>query len=372
MRAALLLVSLATGHWTLATASPLATAQIGFYQWVGIPVQGDPADLLTQARRHATAAGARLFRFYLGPRFPSDYRAIVADPALDTIIMTAYTSRDYGAGPDDLNLLRPWSEADARAERNQITALCEDLYRRFGDQPKTIILTNTEADDKMKEIAAYTGSIERAVENLVAWTNIRHQAITAARRADRRLRIVHGFEISMVNLTVDGRTNALRSVVPRVRFDLLLYSTYESINSPYQTQSPDVDPAETGVRLKRDLDKIRAAARPSLSDTGRRLFAGRFIAAGELGFARDRYEHLATGGVLPRLLSALRAALDWGCPYIVLWQVFDAPRAPTATGAEQYGFGLVDRHGQYPRLKPAAPGGCDTIHGCLAALPALQ
>jgi hypothetical protein len=344
-----------------------------------VPVEGDPADLLTQARRYAVAAGARVFRFYLGPRFPSDYRPVVADPALSTIIMTVYTSRDYGAGLDDLNLNRPWSEADAEAERRQITWLCEDLYERFGQSPKTVILTNSEADEKLLEIMNYTASPERAIENLVAWTNTRHRAIAAARRPHARLRIVHGFEISLVNLAIgpdgaggfrkspNGRWNALRDVVPRVRFDVLLNSTYESINSPYETQDINTDPALTGVRLRRDLDRIQRAARGSLSDTGRLLYGDRFIAAGELGFARDRFERLPTGGVLPRLMSALRAAIAWGCPYIVLWQVFDAPRAPSVSGAEQYGFGMIGRDGHPPRLRPV-PSGCDSIRSCLAIL----
>jgi hypothetical protein len=354
----------------------LLASQIGFYQWAGVPVQGDPDDLLTQARRHATAAGARVFRFYLGPRFSADYRPIAADPALDAIIMTTYTSRDYGAGPDDLNLNRPWSEADAEAERRQIAWLCADLYERFGGLSKTVIITNTEADDKLLEILNYTGKPEQAIATLAAWTNTRHQAVAAARRASLPLRILHGFEISLVNLAIApdgsggfrkdprGRWNALRDLVPRIRFDVLLYSTYESINSPYETQNTDTPAAETGVRLRRDLDRIRAAARGSLSDLGRRIYGDRFVAAGELGFARDRFEHLPTGGVLPRLLSALQAARDWGCPYIVLWQVFDAPRA----GGEQWGFGMVDRYGRYPRLKPAAPGGCDSIRSCLASM----
>jgi hypothetical protein len=358
----------------------LLASQIGFYQWVGVPVEGDPADLLTQARRHAVAAGAKVFRFYLGSRFPADYRPALADPRLETVILTTYTSRDYGAGPDDLNLLRPFGPAEEETERRQITDLCEALYREFADQPKTVVIANSETDEKMLEIMNYTGSPERAIQNLIAWTNTRHQAVTAARRPGARLRILHGFEISLVNLTIApgfakspaGRWSALRDVVPRVRFDLLLYSTYESINSPYETQQIDVDPVQTGVRLRRDLDRIRDAARPSLSEIGRRLYGDRFVAAGELGFARDRFEHLPTGGVLPRLLSALRAALDWGCPYIVLWQVFDAPRTPTPDGPEQWGFGLVDRRGYYPRLRPAAPGGCDSIRSCLGAIIALE
>ncbi|HYM12411.1 MAG TPA: hypothetical protein VEU62_16865 [Bryobacterales bacterium] len=382
------------------TSTILAAAlasQIGFYQWSGVPVRNNPDDLLTQARLQATAAGARLFRFYLGARYdylhhpgapaaaptPAQilalprYRAVLEDPKLDTVILTTYSTADYGAGPDDLNLLRPWTAAEDQLERRQITELCNFLYDHFGQSPKTVILANSEADDKMLEIMNYTGSPDLAVQNMIAWTRARHAAINDARAAHptARLRLLHAFEISLVNLAIapsgsaftkspQGRWNALRDVIPRIPFDLLFYSTYESINSPYETQNPDVAPAETAVRLRRDLNLIRDRARPSLSPLGRRLFGDRFVAAGELGFARDRYEHLPAGGVLPRLLTALQAVVNWGCPYIVLWQVFDAPRS----GGEQYGFGLLDPDGHAPRLRPAGVAstpGCHTIQACL-------
>ncbi len=371
-------------------------SRLGFYQWDGVGVRGNSEDLLTQARGHATAAGGRVFRLYLGARFdyqrhpgsaPADasvtparllalphYRAVMEDPALETIILTTYTA----SNGDDLNLLRPWSENHDRLEREQIRELTDFLYEQFGSRPKTVIIANSEADEKMLEIMNYTGSPERAVENLTAWTRVRHQAIEQARgrrpNARLRLRLLHGFEISLVNLAIAGHEgrfrkspqgtwNALRNVVPKVRFDLLLYSTYESINSPFETQNADTAPQEAGRRLRRDLDRIRERSRASLSPTGRRLFGDRFVAAGELGFARDRFEHLPSGGVLPRLMSSVQAAIDWGCPYIVLWQVFDAPRA----GGEQYGFGLIDRNGRAPRLQPG-PGGCDSIRSCVAGM----
>ena len=84
---------------------------------------------------------------------------------------------------------------------------------------------------------------------------------------------------------------------------------------------------------------------------------------GEVGYARDRFEHLPTGGILPRLQSALQAAIDWGCPYIVLWQVFDAAR----NGDAAWGFGMYNRRGEAPRLKHSR-GECDSIESCLKGL----
>ncbi len=376
--------------------------RLGFYQWDGVGVEGSADDLLTQARRHASATGSRVFRLYLGARydyrhhaysprsFAGDglsapptparilelprYRAVLEDPGLETVILTTYTTFDYGAGPDNLNLLRPWTPAAEATERTQIRELCDFLYARFAALSKTVVIANSEADELLLGIMNYSGSPDRAIGNLASWTRARHEAVGQARAAHpgARLQVLHGFEISLVNLRIArqgplfrkspaGSWNALGDVVPRAPFDILLYSAYESLNSPFETGNIDVDPAQIRARLRRDLDRIRDAARRSLSPLGRRLYGARFVAVGEIGFARDRFDRLPTGGVAPRLLAALETAATWGCPYIILWQVLDAPRA----GREPYGFGMIDRKGQAPKLQPA-PNGCSSLGECLA------
>ena len=374
--------------------------RVGFYQWLG--VSGRPGDLLTQARRRATAAGSRVFRLYLGCRYDyvhpvmdkrrfgeaasltpegilatvARYRAVLDDPALETIILTVYSCADYGGGPDDINLQRPWSEREEKLVREQIAALAEWLYARYGDRQKTVILANNETDEKLLDIANYTGSIELAAANLRAWLGARQAAVAAARarHPNAALQLFHAVEVSLVNLQLvaDGGifrkaprpgVNALAHVLPEIEFDLVSYSSYESTNSPYRTQDPDTPPPAAGERLLRDLDRIREATRGSVSAAGRRQFHDRFVMIGELGYSRDRFEHLETGGVKPRLRASLAAALDWGCPYIVLWQVFDAPRS----GGAAWGFGLYDRRGQPPAIH-AAPGSCSTLLDCMKTL----
>src|SRR5690606_2440216 len=151
MRAALLLA--------LVCCCPLAgqsaADRVGFYQWVGVAPPGQP-DLLTAARERSARLGLGVFRLYVGARF--DYRepylsrrrfegelrdgvtpaaileipryaAVLDDPRLSTIVLTAYETRDYGGGPDDINLLRPWTAAESALERNEIGELCELLYK---------------------------------------------------------------------------------------------------------------------------------------------------------------------------------------------------------------------------------------------------
>ena len=333
--------------------------RVGFYQWES-PVS---SGLLRTARPRIESTGAGLLRIYLGARFdyispvlsphrfeglpdPTParilqlpwYRALLDDPALPTLVFTVYSSIDYGAGRDDINLLRPWSAREERAEYDQIFALSNLLLGDYGNLKKTVILANHEADNRMLEIMPHTGSPELAIRNLAAWQNTRFRAVDDARRRwpKARLKLLNAFEISLVNLAIfqdghhfrigpHGRWNALREVVPQVHYDLLSYSCYESINSPFETGNVNTPAAQTGPRLLRDLALIARAARAPVMN-------------GKLGFAREYFDPLPTGGVTARLDSALAALRQARPPYVVFWQAFDAPRGRP----EPYGFGLLE------------------------------
>ena len=354
-----------------AEACAESNPRVGFYQWAGENPLADD-DLLTAARARVKAAGAGLLRLYLGARFDyvrpvlspdrfaglkertpaailqlPRYRAVLEDPELATVVLTTYTSADYGAGPDDLNLLRPWGEREREHEYRQIFELARLLLSRYGDRPKTVIISNAEADDKMLEIMQYSGSPDLAIENLRAWQNTRFRAVDEARRLHpkARLRLLAAFEISLVNLKIRrrggrfvkdpaGSWNALSDVVPHVRFDILSYSSYESTNSPYETRRVDAPPGDVEARLLRDLKHIRRVA-------------GTPVMIGELGMAREVFEGLPSGGVEPRLDAALKALRAARPEYVVFWQAFDAP----ADGPPPFGWGwLVPRRPAPPAL----------------------
>lgn len=380
--------------WTPALLAQPLEERLGLYQWVS---PGQEPDLLTAARERGTALGMRTFRLYLGARYDyrlpyldparfggtvpktpgpileiPRYQAVLEDPALSTVILTAYGSMDYGSGPDDVNLLRPFGDRERAAVHAQTLELSRLLLTRFGDQPKTVIIANNEADEKLMEIANYTGDPELAIRNVTEWIRARQEAVERARDEfpQARLRLVHAFEISVVNLRIGnvGRRyaktargeglSALTHVLPDIRADLISYSSYESINSPFETRNPDSPPDEVAVRLERDLKIIREAAAGSISAFGRSEFGDGYVMIGELGFARETFER--RGGVLPRLYYAIDTALRQGCPWIILWQAFDAPRL----GRRAWGYGLRNDADEAPALI-APDGGCDSIDACV-------
>jgi hypothetical protein len=341
--------------------------RVGFYQWEGVPPEGERRSVLEIARERVRESGAGLIRIHLGARYDyvyprldprrfageleertplriaqlPRYRAVIEDPSFPTVVLTVYPARDYGAGYDDTNLLRKWSRVEERTEYEQIRELCEWLLTSYGKLRKTVIIANSEADEKLLEMMNYTGSAELAVANLVAWQRARHGAVEAARKkaggGGGTLELVSAFEVSLVNLKIarqgsgfvksaQGQWNALHDVAPHVPFDLLSYSAYESTNGPYETQETGGPAGEIGKRLARDLAILRKQAQ------------GRRVMIGELGFAREVFRWQA-GGVTARWRAALAALTREKPAYVVFWQVLDSP--PAAEAGQPSGWGLL-------------------------------
>jgi len=307
-------------------AAGLVLAQnprIGFYQWTS----AHPGDALTAAREAVKRSGAGLLRIYLGPRYdylgerrtrttPLDlmklkrYRAALTDGAIPTVALTVYPGIDYGAGLDDINLMRPWSPREEKAEYTQIFELVDWMLSEHGALAKTVLIANTEADARLKEIVEYTDDERLAMANLTAWQKARYRAVEDARRKHpgAKMRVLNVFEISFINTRVARDWNALSAVVPNVPFDVLSYSAYETTNAPYETGKLDAAPADIARRLTRDWAKLkRATAKP--------------VMIGELGFSLENF---------PDAAARMRVALDTlralRPEYVVFWQAFDMPR----------------------------------------------
>jgi len=109
--------------------------------------------------------------------------------------------------------------------------------------------------------------------------------------------------------------SVLYDVIFRVPFDYISYSSYESLS--------DQDPAS---RLRWDLDFIRF-----LTGTDR-------IIVGEMGYSRSAFGERQTA--LTREVT--EAAIAWGVPYIVQWNLYDQD--------VMNDFGLFDLNGDITEL----------------------
>jgi hypothetical protein len=107
-----------------------------------------------------------------------------------------------------------------------------------------------------------------------------------------------------------GLKSVLYHVIPRIQFDYVSYSAYESLGRP--------DPVAS---LAADLDHIRSIARTSN------------IILGEVGFRRS----LLGDAVLAVASDVNAGAISWGVAYVIQWNLYDQD--------DTNDFGLFDQNG---------------------------
>ena len=352
-----------------ARAQESAAERLGIYHWLGrVPERASPAtaraDELTVALPDLERFGVGTVRIFVGGRYDylhsknspqrfSDirgpvtlakilalprYRQLLEHPQFKTVWLTAYPVHDYGQGPDEINLRRRVTKREWKQEARQVREMVEWLYRNFGQSDKLILISNHEADEKLREILDASDDPHLATENLVKDLRTRFEAVAAARRRfpRARLKVLSGVEISLRQLrlrrTADGTyekgadgLNALESVLPRLRYDFVSFTAWEAMGRK------DVDRS-----LREALEDIGRRTRARVTAAGRQQFGERHVLVGEFGYGRGW--GFSAGMVRTWVEALVSLVRDGYAPYAVYWQLYD--------NAEDGGqFGLVDPKG---------------------------
>lgn len=347
----------------IAAAEPARDAaadRVGVYHWAG-----ERADGVNSGVRELIALNARIVRIVLSARMDIDYnrsknciadfrlasalddtdvRTALLHPELKVIMLTAldgtgfgdctthnYLSRDFYSHPVTSRMVDEYSEFVYR------------LHVLLQGSGKRIVLSNWEGDNDLYcgRADAYASSAEfrtwcnavypavyggnrgphDSVEGMVLWMKARYLGVTLGnQRAEREglngLDVEVAPEISAVHMLHDRNLESvLYDVIPRVPFDAVSYSSYESI---YRD-----DPA---AELAAALDIIRLVSHANA------------VIIGELGYARSTF-----GTRLVTLTErAVHGAMAAGAAFVILWNLYD--QGPCDD------FGLIDGDGKVTEL----------------------
>ncbi|HXE76453.1 MAG TPA: hypothetical protein VNN18_12585 [Candidatus Xenobia bacterium] len=342
-------------------------ARVGIYHWLGkAPAAATAAggDEMTAALPDLQRFGVGTVRVFVGGRYdylhPKNspqrfseiegpvrlakilalprYRQLFENPQFRTVWLTAYPVHDYGGGPDEIDLRRRVSGREWKQEARQMREMVEWLYQNFSESDKVVLLSNHEADEKLREILDAGADPKLALDNVVRNLRTRFEAVEAARRKfpRARLKVLFGVEIALRQLrlrrtangtyekTTEG-LNALESVLPRLRYDFVSFSSWEAMGRK------DVDRA-----LREALEDINRRTRGGLTNAGKKQFGDRPVLVGEFGYSR---QWSFSPGILESWLAAMVSVVrDALVPYAVYWQLYDDMEG----GGE---FGLIDPEG---------------------------
>jgi hypothetical protein len=199
------------------------------------------------------------------------------------------------------------SDQQKQDEQRQFYELARHLLTQYEGTGKTFVLQHWEGDWMVR--GNYKGDVEpvpSALANMVEWLNARQAGVNQAREevGQQGVRVYHAAEVNRVVQSMrSGFPNVVNKVLPHTSLDLISYSAWDSATEHY------ADP-----KVLRDALDFIAANAPDSAD-----FGNRNVYIGEFGMPESGYSLDKIQTAIP---NTVRTALDWGCPYVVYWQLY--------------------------------------------------
>ncbi len=310
-------------------------------------------DMLTEFREGVAATGMNHFKFKLSPNVCASYKLSCNDrdisslTQLPQVTQVAATLRDsrfkwyhiWGYSYSLPNKLsEPFTQTQVNAEYTEIYNWAAHLLQTYRNTGKVFFLGNWEGDwELLGASGCSSGSVydlscapsQAVIDKYIKWTTTRQQAINAAKR-DFGTQGVNVFFYIEFNLGDENfadhpsrsgvpRPTILNSVVPSVNPDFVSYSSYKSTNK-YMDHTGQwfnqtrVDGNFWAVlnHAQSKLTSTSTDLRMVLGDMTKRVFIGEFSPVN----TRDASLFASSAA------EVFRAALQWGCPFILHWALY--------------------------------------------------
>lgn len=233
---------------------------------------------------------------------------------------TTYIMKVTALGRDEGYWRKGITEEQKKDEQRQFYELAKYLLTQYKGTGKTFVLQHWEGDWMVR--GNYQGDQEpapAALANMVEWLNARQAGVDQARQEVGRegVHVYHATEVNRVVQSMrTGFPNLVNKVLPHTHVDLVSYSAWDSATEHYADPGPQTHNSAFGspTKVLRDALDFIAANMPDSAD-----FGNHNVYLGEFGMPENVYSLDKVQTAIP---NAVRTALDWGCPYIVYWQLY--------------------------------------------------
>ena len=290
-------------------------------------------DFLNEGADQILALGSRVIKVWfwagIGGRVPESYPYNSQWPTVESLVagaktpyfkalfskpFTTYIMVVASLGRDEPYWRKGITEEQKQDEQRQFYELAKYLLIQYQGTGKTFVLQHWEGDWLVR--GNYKGDQEpapAALANMVEWLNARQAGVNQARQevGQQGVHVYHAAEVNRVVQSMrTGFPNMVNKVLPHTPVDLVSYSAWDSATEHYR--DPNV--------LREALDFIAANAPDSADFGNRNVYLGEFGMPGNMYSLVVRATHASP--VQTAIPNAVRTALDWGCPYIVYWQLY--------------------------------------------------
>lgn len=296
-------------------------------------------DFLREGADQIRALGSRVIKLYFTVRPSRDYPFNCQWPRTRTLVelagtpyfravfnqpFTTYILTTYSAGRGDHYWRNGATDAELRDEQQQFYGLARHLLSTYRDTGKTFVLQHWEGDWAIRgSFDAQADPTPQAIEGMIRWLGARQAGVDRARAELRPhgVRVLHAAEVNLVKIALrDDRPTVTNKVLPHTRVDLVSYSAWDTQGEAQEFRAA--------------LDYI--ARHVPYRDP----FGPRNVYVGEFGLPENER---SVAEVQRTIRGVVHTALDWGCPYVVYWQVYcnEPRRRPVASNDDVRGFWLI-------------------------------
>lgn len=246
--------------------------------------------------------------------------------------MTTYILMCFSAGADAGYWRKGINDDQKLQEQRQFYELAKFLLTTYQGTGKTFVLQHWEGDWLIR--GNYDGKADptpEAIRGMIEWLNARQKGVNQARQEIglNGVRLYHAAEVNrVVDSMRKGKPNMVNKVLPHTQLDLVSYSAWDAVTAHFE--NPQI--------FREALDFI-AAHTPDSPD-----FGDRNVYVGEFGMPENKF---SPGQIQKAIPNAVKTALDWGCPYIVYWQLYcnelanRQHQAPVRNNEAVRGFWLI-------------------------------
>jgi hypothetical protein len=245
--------------------------------------------------------------------------------------MTTYIPMCFSMGADAGYWRKGLTKNQKLQEQRQFYDLTKYLLTAYKGTGKTFILQHWEGDWLIR--GHYDGKVDptpEAISGMIEWLNARQSGVIQARQevGSNGVRVYHAAEVNrVVDSMREGKPNVVNKVLPHTKLDLVSYSAWDSATAHFK--NPQV------FREALDFIAVHMTDSPD--------FGNRNVYVGEFGMPENRFTLDQIQTAIP---NAVQTALDWGCPYIVYWQLYcnelaDQEQPPIRKNEAARGFWLI-------------------------------
>lgn len=315
---------------------------------IGGPYQLTDEPYLLEVARELNSMGSSILKFTAGPNYHKKPYFLEKVDGIDSLAdlferhpvyreALSMGFRDYFFWASPFGKVRWQDGLDAQEQADlyaETREMAEYLLTRYNGTGKVFHVGHWEGDWLLLSgwDADEDPSPER-VRGMIQYLTIRQKAIEDARSGvpHEDVAIYHYTEVNLVMKGLDGsRPTLTNTVLPRVDVDYVSYSSYDTIQGDDMRR-----------KVFQALDHIESMMRPRPDWPGKRVYAGEFaIRASLANFDPEEHDR--------RNREVVAAFLEWGCPYILYWQMYCNEAKPNLPQGYN-GFWLIDPEGvRYP------------------------